>query len=186
MNILLVFCHPREESLTGDVARAFKEGAIQSGHTVEFVDLYRENFDPVLRVEDMYKNGNLSDYSTEVQSEFLRLNRNDAVVMVFPLWWWSMPAMLKGWIDRVWNYGLTHGPANHNITKGLIITLAAVTKDQLEKRSYSEAIQICLETGILDYNSIPDTQLVIMDDTSGGPEPCEKHISASFEMGAAF
>ena len=56
----------------------------------------------------------------------------------------------------------------------------------LEKRSYSDAIQICLETGILDYNSIPDTQLVIMDDTSGGPEKCEKHISASFEMGASF
>ena len=146
MNILLVFCHPREESLTGDVARAFQEGAIRSGHTVEFVDLYRENFDPVLTVEDMYTNGNLSDYSTEVQSEFLRLNRNNAVVMVFPLWWWSMPAMLKGWIDRVWNYGLTHGPAHHNITKGLIITLAAVTKDQLEKRSYSDAMQICLET----------------------------------------
>ncbi|MQF99219.1 MAG: NAD(P)H oxidoreductase [SAR202 cluster bacterium] len=186
MNILLVFCHPRNESLSGEVARAFQHGATEAGHNVEFVDLYHENFDPVLRTEDMYKDGNLSDYSQEVQSEFKRLNRNDAVVMVFPLWWWSMPAMLKGWIDRVWNYGLTHGPAKHNIKKSLIITLAAVTKSQLAKRDYSTAIQICLETGILDYNNIPDTKLVIMDDTSGGIEKCEEHISESFRMGSQF
>ena len=123
MNILLVVCHPRMNSLTFNVASAFKRGALQSNHKIELVDLYRENFNPVLYIEDEpSEKGMISDYSKEVQMEFARLNRNDAVVMVFPLWWWSMPAMLKGWIDRVWNFGLTYGPsAKHNANSFIII-----------------------------------------------------------------
>ena len=101
MKILVVLCHPRSDSLTGKVAEAFSNGAKSNGHTVEFVDLYKEEFNPVLESKDEPNNGELINYSKEVQIEFNRLNSNDAVVMIFPLWWWAMPAMLKGWIDRV-------------------------------------------------------------------------------------
>ncbi len=117
MKILVVLCHPRSNSLTSQIAEAFSQGAIKAGHQVELLDLYKENFDPVLRIEDEPNDGSLENYTLEVQSEFKRLNNNDAVVMVFPLWWWSLPAMLKGWIDRVWNYGLMYGSNEHNIKK---------------------------------------------------------------------
>lgn len=114
--------------------------------------------------------------SAEVQKEFRRINRNEAVVMVFPVWWWSMPAMLKGWIDRVWNYGLTYGPAKHNIQKGLMIGLTGATIKDLQKRDYDTALNTTLDTGILDFNHIPSTQMVIMDGTSEG-DPHQKNIS---------
>ncbi len=186
MKILLVFCHPRESSLTGEIARSFQLGAIQAGHEVEFVDLYREDFDPILYEHDEPSDGTLESYSEDIQTEFLRINRNEAVVMVFPVWWWSMPAMLKGWIDRVWNYGLTYGPASHNIRKGLIIGLTGATTKDLQKRDYDTAIKTTLDIGILDFNSIPSTQMVIMDGTSEGESYQKKHIELAHSIGLEF
>jgi NAD(P)H dehydrogenase (quinone) len=185
LKILLVFCHPRESSLTGEIARSFQTGAVHAGHQIEFVDLYREGFDPILYEHDEPTDGTLESYSVGVQKEFLRINRNDAVVIVFPVWWWSMPAMLKGWIDRVWNYGLTYGPATHNIHKGLMIGLTGATNKDLEKRGYDVAIRTTLP-GIFGFNRIPSTQLVIMDGTSEGESHQEKHIEQAFSMGLDF
>ena len=86
MKILVVLCHPREESLTAQVANSFIKGAISNGNEVELVDLYKENFNPVLNIQDEPNDGNLLNYSQEVQFEFNRLNNNEAVVMIFPLW----------------------------------------------------------------------------------------------------
>src|SRR5262245_36872359 len=110
MKILLVLAHPRRDSLTGQVADAFAEAAIANGHQVDWADLVRECFDPVLREADepdWTDPGKI--YSPEVLREMARIRRNDATVMVFPVWWWSMPAILKGWIDRVWNRGFAYG-----------------------------------------------------------------------------
>ena len=67
MNILVVLCHPREESLTAQVANAFVQGARSTGNEVEFADLYKENFNPVLNIQDEPNDGNLLIYSTEFQ-----------------------------------------------------------------------------------------------------------------------
>lgn len=186
MKILVVLCHPRNDSLTAQVATAFTEGARSNGNEVELVDLYKEKFNPVLDVEDEPNDGNLINYSEEVQFEFNRINRNDAIVMVFPLWWWGMPAMLKGWIDRVWNYGLTYGEASHNIKKGLFISLAAHTKAELDKRNYFTAIDTNLNTGILDYNKINDRELIILGGTDLGNDHCAKHIKLAYKKGCSF
>ena len=186
MKILVVLCHPRSDSLTGKVAEAFSNGARLNGHTIEFVDLYKEQFNPVLQIKDEPNDGNLVNYSEEVQIEFNRLNSNDAVVMIFPLWWWSMPAMLKGWIDRVWNYGLTYGEATHNLKKAMMISLAAHTKEELEKRNYYNAIETSLNIGILNYNDIIDRELVILGGTQLGEEHCAKHIELAFNKGCSF
>ena len=90
MKIFLVFCHPRRDSLTGAVADAFSKGVLEAGHEIDFFDLYREKFDPVLRECDEPNDGTLENYSKEVQGSFTRLNKNDAIVMIFPLWWLSL------------------------------------------------------------------------------------------------
>ncbi len=186
MNIFLVFCHPRRDSLSGTVADAFVKGTVQAGHKVDFFDLYRENFDPVLREIDEPNDGNLDSYSREVQESFTRLNQNDAVVMVFPLWWWSVPAMLKGWIDRVWNYGLTYGPTTHNIKKGAMLLLPAHTEEELKKRNYLEAIKTSLNVGVFHYNKIYDSELIFLGGTDRGRKHCEKHIKTAYDKGLMF
>ena len=97
-----------------------------------------------------------------------------------------MPAMLKGWIDRVWNYGLTYGEANHNLKKALMISLAAHTTEELNKRNYYDAIETSLNIGILDYNQILDRELVILGGTTLGEDHCAKHIDFAYNKGCSF
>jgi NAD(P)H dehydrogenase (quinone) len=187
MNILVVVCHPRANSLTSQIAVAFSEGATKAGHHIELLDLYKENFDPVLRIEDEPNDEKLENYSLEVQSEFKRLNNNDAVVMVFPLWWWSLPAMLKGWIDRVWNYGLMYGSKKHNVKKGLMIALAGATREQLLKRDYEAAINTNLNIGILDYCGVKDSEIMILKETNKiTKEECLSYIQQAYDKGLSF
>ena len=187
MKILVVLCHPRPDSLTSQIAKAFSEGATKAGHQVELLDLYKENFDPVLRIEDEPNDGTLENYSLEVQTEFERLNNNDAVVMVFPLWWWSVPAMLKGWIDRVWNYGLMYGSNEHNVKKGLMIAVAGATKEQLIKRDYEAAINTSLNIGVLDYCGVKDSEIMILKETNKiTKEQCLSYIKQAYDKGLSF
>ena len=81
MNIFLVLCHPRRDSLSGTVADAFAKGALEAGHRVDFFDLYREDFNPVLKENDEPSNGRLDSYSNDIQENFKRLNK-------MRLWLW--------------------------------------------------------------------------------------------------
>ena len=139
-----------------------------------------------MEVKDKPNDGDITNYSNEVQREFNRLNNNDAVAMIFPLWWWAMPAMLKGWVDRVWNFGLTYGDANHNLKKALMISLAAHTTEELKKRNYHDAIETSLNIGILDYNKIINRELVILGGTTLGEDHCAKHIDFAYNKGCSF
>ena len=100
MKVLLVVAHPRHDSLTFAAAKAFAEAATVNGHQLEWADLVAEGFDPVLRHPDEpdWSNSNKT-YSDAVQREMARIERNEATVIVFPVYWWSMPAILKGWIE---------------------------------------------------------------------------------------
>ncbi|WP_234272107.1 NAD(P)H oxidoreductase [Billgrantia zhangzhouensis] len=106
----VIWAHPRHDSLTGRVVNAIMSEAQQQGMSTVELDLYRSGFDPVLGLEDEpdFSNPN-KQYSHEVTRLAESLTGSDAAIIVFPVWWYSLPAMLKGYIDRVWNYGLFYG-----------------------------------------------------------------------------
>ena len=145
MNVLVVICHPRRNSLTGVLADAFIEGLKQSGHTVEIADLHAENFDPRMSVADEPDFGNADKiYSAEVRAEMDRVERNDAIAMFFPVWWWSAPAMLKGWIDRVWNFGWAYGWDGTNasipLDKALVVALGGSPLEDFTSGRYDKLL----------------------------------------------
>ena len=149
MNILLVLAHPRQNSLTHQVAAAFAEAAIQDGHVIEMADLVAEDFDPVLReVDEPDWNDPDKHYSADVQTEMARVERNDATVIVFPVWWWSMPAVLKGWIDRVWNNGWAYGARKLPHSRALLIGSCSSSAHGFAKRGYDRAIDFAKDQGI--------------------------------------
>jgi len=80
------------------------DGVKAAGHTVELADLHAEDFDPRWSMADIEADGNGAKLS-DVADEQARIARADAICLVFPLFWWGMPSMLKGWIDRVWTWG---------------------------------------------------------------------------------
>jgi NAD(P)H dehydrogenase (quinone) len=129
MNVLLVFAHPEPRSLNG----ALRDVAVQEleaqGHTVLVSDLHamgwkasvdRDDFpqlspDARLKVpkasHDAFDAQGLTD---DVKAEIEKLLWADMLILQFPLWWFTMPAILKGWVDRVFAYGFAYGVGAHN------------------------------------------------------------------------
>jgi NAD(P)H dehydrogenase (quinone) len=111
MTALVVLAHPLRGSLCGRLADAAVEALTAAGHEVEFLDLYAEDFDPRLTAaeRDTYYAENHD--ASAVAAHAARLASAEALVFVFPTWWFGPPAILKGWIDRVFAPGVAfdHG-----------------------------------------------------------------------------
>ena len=101
MKILVVYCHPVETSFNAEIHRTAVAALRAAGHAVEDVDLYAENFDPVLRREDRLDYHDQSKNRFKVQRYVDLLQWAEGLVFVFPTWCYGLPAMLKGWFDRV-------------------------------------------------------------------------------------
>jgi putative NADPH-quinone reductase len=187
MKILLVTAHPRSDSLTHAVAKAFAESAKGKGHEIEIADLMAESFDPVLREPDEpdWADPN-KRYSDAVLSEMARIERNEATVMVFPVWWWSMPALLKGWIDRVWNNGWAYGDKTYPHKRAWMLAIAGNGAESYAKRGYDQAMRTQLDTGILDYCGIAEPRLELLYGAiEGAPFP-EEILAKAQQLGSEF
>ncbi len=163
MKTLLVLAHPRRNSLTGCVADIFATGLRKNGHAVEWADLVEEGFDPVMREQDEPDwEDSRKKYSAEVQREMERIERNDATIMIFPVYWWSAPAILKGWIDRVWNNGWAYGDANFPQQRVWMIGIAGNNANAFASRGYDSAMQTQLDLGTLDYCGVQERRLELL------------------------
>ena len=187
MKILIVVAHPRPSSLSHLVARAFCEAATANGHATEWADLVAEGFDPVLREADEPDwDDPAKRYSPEVQAEMARIERNEATVLVFPVYWWSMPAVLKGWIDRVWNNGWAYGDATYPHKKALMIALAGNDRAAYEKRGYDKAMTAQLDTGVLRYCGVEDARLEMLYGTLDGDAASARTLEDARRLGTDF
>ncbi|SEG66837.1 NAD(P)H oxidoreductase [Paenibacillus sp. UNC499MF] len=166
MKVLTVVTHPRTDSLTMAVADRFVQGLKEAGHETEVLDLYRSGFDPVLNEPDEPDwTDSGKQYSAEVHTEMERMNRHEGLAYIFPLWWYGMPAMLKGYIDRVWNHGFAYGPRKLHHRKVLWLSLAAATSEQLAKRKYDEMVHHQLNVGLAEYAGISTSKTEFLYDT---------------------
>jgi len=124
MNILLVFAHPEPHSFNGAMLRTAVAALEAAGHQVQVSDLYAQPFDPVSdrrnfttvqdvvyfkqQAEEVYAAGH-QGFAAEVEAELQKLAWCDVMIWQFPLWWFGVPAVLKGWVDRVFAMGRAYG-----------------------------------------------------------------------------
>jgi NAD(P)H dehydrogenase (quinone) len=106
MRVLLVYCHPREDSFCASLRDAVREALAARGHAVELIDLYAEGFAPALSAEERGRYHDEGANVDGVAHHVASLRAAEALVLVYPTWWYGMPAMLKGWFDRVWLPGV--------------------------------------------------------------------------------
>ena len=129
MKVLLVYAHPEPKSLNGSLKNFTIQHLQNAGHEVQISDLYAMDwkaaldandsknrldetyFDASLDSQHAFKNGLQSDDIALEQSKLLCA---DTVIFQFPLWWFSMPAIMKGWVERVYAYGFAYGVGEHN------------------------------------------------------------------------
>lgn len=106
MNILIIYAHPNHDSFNGAILKTIREN-ISSDHQVKLLDLYAENFDPVLRFDKEKKRRDL-DKDPETASYRKDITWADKLIFIYPIWWSGMPAILKGYIDRVFVAGFAY------------------------------------------------------------------------------
>ena len=100
----IIACHPEAESFTLSVARRYAEAVRAHGHEAVLRDLYRMKFDPVLHAAERK-----GEPARDVVKEWADLGKVDVFVLVYPIWYGIPPAMLVGYIDRVFGAGRTRG-----------------------------------------------------------------------------
>ena len=128
MRVLVVYAHPVEGSfcsLVRDQVVAVLNGG---GHQVDLLDLYAENFDPVFSADEHRLHRASPDEKPAVADQARRLRQAEALVLVYPTWWGGQPAILKGWIDRVWIEGVAYSfPAGAKRVKPLLTQVKALS-----------------------------------------------------------
>ena len=102
MRVLVVYCHPMPDSFCAAVRDAAMAAIRAKGGEARLLDLYAERFDPVMSREERrtYNDGVPADPALE--PHIAQLQWAEAILFVYPTWWYGLPAMLKGWFDRVW------------------------------------------------------------------------------------
>lgn len=129
MRILVVHAHPVASSFNASLFRMTIERLAASGHQVDAIDLYKDGFNPVMSEDERLNYHDLETNRKPVETYVDRLLKAEALVLVYPVWNYGFPAILKGWFDRVFlpgvSFGLVDGkvrPTLHNIGKILVVT----------------------------------------------------------------
>lgn len=182
MHALIVVSHPLTHSLTHSVAQAVAQGITlaRKQDSVEFADLTREGFNPVFSAADAAAFAKSAPLPDDVIAEQARIEKADALVLVFPIYWWTMPGLLKGWIDRVFANGWAYEEAyNGKVTKKLghlpvhLVALGGADRKTFEKHGYAESWNTQIAHGIFDYCGAPViTNATLMIPDLGSPEVC--------------
>ncbi len=121
MNALVVFCHPDPTSFAAAVRDRVVAALRGSGHDVRVTDLYADGFAPRLTAAE--RRAHMTPFDERppalrdpIERHVADLRWCEALVLVYPTWWSGQPAMLKGWIDRVWVRGVAWDLPDHAAT----------------------------------------------------------------------
>jgi NAD(P)H dehydrogenase (quinone) len=129
MRILVLYAHPCPESFAAALHDKVVQILRQAGHDVDDCDLYAEDFDPVLSRQERINYLNVPENRRPVEDHVRRLERAEGLVLVFPVWNFGFPAILKGFLDRVFLPGVSFRLENGLATPNLrhVKVLLAVT-----------------------------------------------------------
>ena len=106
MHVLVIYCHPVETSFHAALHQEVLKNLLAAGHTVDDCDPYAEGFDPVLSREERLGYHDVPANQVPLAGYIERLRRAEAIVFCFPTWCFGMPAMLKGFFDRLFMPGV--------------------------------------------------------------------------------
>lgn len=144
MHIYIIFAHPGKRSFTYIVLESFAKGLKDACHSFEIGDLYEMSFKSDMDLSEYNRetgrNAN-APLPEDVKAEHEKIERANALVFIYPVWWSDCPAKLKGWFDRVWSYGYAyfydemgeHSISKIRIEKALVLCPAGHPVEYLEE-----------------------------------------------------
>ncbi|MFC6340305.1 flavodoxin family protein [Pseudomonas sp. CCM 7891] len=189
MHALIVVAHHDPRSLTHSLAAHVAAGLAAEGHTFETADLADEGFDPRFSAADHAVHRTQATPPADVLAEQARIDRADALVLVYPVYWWSMPGLLKGWVDRVFTNGwaLEYDMQTTKLVKKLgrlqvhLLGVGGADEGTFERHGYATAMSTQIDHGIFDYcgAKVVSSQLLLESEVR---EP-KVHLQAAWRTG---
>lgn len=189
MRVLIVTAHPQRDSFTQALTEQFIAGVAASGHEAEIADLYGEGFNPVVSVAEMndWQNGLVSPV---IRAEQERIRSCDGLVLSYPVWWSTPPAILSGWLQRVFTQGFAF---QHKAgrTEGLLKLRAQMLVNiGSGKREDVDLATLYLEPmlGVLTYCGMEILPTQANWGVYAGADPAllRAHLDRAFENGVQF
>jgi NAD(P)H dehydrogenase (quinone) len=139
VNISLILAHPDEQSFNSAIAKCCHKTLIENGHTVYFHDLYAEKFDALLPAKEIPRT---VDLPSDLAGHCDEISSVDGIIVVHPNWWGQPPAILKGWIDRVFRPGIAYefieGDSGEGVPCGLLKAKSALVFNTSNTESHRE------------------------------------------------
>ena len=194
MHLFIVYVHPSEQSLTREVRDAFIRGLEAAHHTCEISDLYAMEFRSDLSEEEYLREAlydTSKPLSPDVAMEQEKINRSDAIVFIYPVFWTEAPAKLVGWFNRVWTYGFAYGNRTmKQLEKALVLCCAGNPLSQLHEYGHDESMKTVM-LGDRIFDRARRKEMIILDGTSRhNPQLLEanreRHLATAFNAGKFF
>ena len=159
MNCLLIYAHPNPKSFNHAILKELEKTLLEKGHSVKIRDLYSLGFNPVLSAQDFeeFFKGNTPP---DIKLEQDNINWSDHIFFVFPIWWFGMPAILKGYIDRVFSnrfaYKYTEKGAVGLLDdkSATIINTTGGNKEEYIENKFKDALDSTIDIGKLGFCGI--------------------------------
>ena len=156
MKHLIIYAHPNNTSLNHLFKQNVEQNLLDNKHQVVVRDLYKLNFNPVLSLHDM-AGQRKAQVAEDVEKEQSLILWADHITFIYPIWWTGMPAIVKGYIDRVFSYGFAYCYNNGvqcGLLKGTKITIINThgkSKLEYESIGMDKALKLTSDTGIFNY-----------------------------------
>ena len=192
MKVLIVTAEPRGKSFAAKLAELYVDGlgACREVET-EWLDLLATGFDPRLRAEDLALYRGIGPVPDDVRREQQRIEAADVVILAFPIYWWSLPAVLKGWIDRVftkgWAFDSAASPRPLAGKSVRLIATGGAGPRAYDKHGYRAAITAQIEHGVFHFSGIEDVATHLFLEVEGAdPAARERDLATAFTLGASL
>ena len=152
MKHLIIYAHPNPKSFNHAVKEIVEEKLRAAGQEVEVRDLYAMGFDAVLKGSDFisFKQGKTPP---DIQREQEYIRKAGTLIFIHPVWWFSMPAILKGYIDRVFSHGFAYATTGESLKgllsdkKAMIFNTTGGSEETYESFGFADALKKTMETG---------------------------------------
>ncbi len=153
MKYLIIYAHPNPKSFNHAILEAISGELRKKGKEFEVRDLYGIGFNPVLKSEDLasIRKGTAMQ---DVQAEQDYIRAADFLIFIYPLWWAGMPAMLKGYIDRVFSEGFAYRISSEGIEgllpgkKVFLVTTTGASKADYEDSGFFKSMDQLVDVAI--------------------------------------
>lgn len=189
MKTVIIYNHPYNGSFCHAILEATKKGLEKAGHTIDVIDLDTDKFNPVMTGQDLLAFRNHEMIDPQSKNYINRMKQADHLVFIFPIWWELMPAMMKGFIDKVifpgsaYNYTKSGYGMNTLLTN--IRTTTVITTMNTPKLMYSaiygNAISKAMIRGTLKKSGLKNVQWISFNKVKSSQDRKRKNWLANLE-----